>query len=234
LRRRHKTHTVWSSRRFGEIKLERRPRLADHVQWVEAAGPVLGATLGSYSSATEGAQSRADAESLADDPVGAALLTYAERHPDESWSGDYAAFRTFLLDGADPPDGWPKNARHMSSRLDRLTPALRRIGMVAEVGSPSGHARKRTWTIRAAARPPASSAPAALLAKPALDAVDRELSRTMSPFWDPPTSASSPEGGVDAADDADGATDRFVDPPSPHGGRDASIEVGKSPPESGT
>jgi hypothetical protein len=202
-------------RRVGEVRLDRWPRLADHAQWVEAAGPSFGSEPGRYVAAIEGAQARADAESLADDPVGAALLAYAERCPEQQWSGDFQGFDGVLLYGAERPDGWPRNSRGMAARLARLAPALRRIGMVAEVGEPSGHARTRTWTVKTPARsvaPPASFAPPWELAD---NASERGSSQTVAASGGVRPSAPTALAEVTAravdADDADGLPAQLPD-----------------------
>jgi hypothetical protein len=195
-------------RRSGEVQLERLPRLADHARWVEAAGPALGAEPGTYVTTIESAQERADAESLSDDPVGAALLAHVERCPDEHWSGNFKGFAGLLLNGAERPEGWPSSPRGMSSKLKRLAPALRRIGAVAEVGEPSGHARTRTWTVKTPARPPASPATSASPGEMADSAIDRRRSQTVDQGVEATPSPSTAPGGIPRravdADDADG------------------------------
>lgn len=148
-------------RRVDLVRLPLLPRLADFATFVEAAGPALGAEPGSFVASIERAQATADVGALADDVVGVSLLAYAERNPESVWSGDYSEFDHLLRGDGDAPRGWPTNPRGMSARLSRLAPALRRFGIAATVGEPTGHSRSRVWTVKVPARSSASPAPSA-------------------------------------------------------------------------
>src|SRR5690606_39099701 len=67
--------------------------------------------------------------------------------PDGSWKGSAGDLRALLMrDGTAPPKGWPATARSMSSRLKRVAPALRHLGVIIEQGKRTEF--MRPWIIR--------------------------------------------------------------------------------------
>ncbi|MBA2276202.1 MAG: hypothetical protein H0W06_00435 [Chloroflexia bacterium] len=114
-----------------EVSLPRKPRLADIVEWVEAASPALGWESGVFAATFEAGQCISDALAVESLPIGPAVMALMENNSD--WKGT----ATELLDKLSPlvgdrvtrdPD-WPKRANRLSNQLNRLAPNLRTLGI---------------------------------------------------------------------------------------------------------
>jgi hypothetical protein len=134
-------------RHHGEVRLTRRPRMADHVEFVTAAAPAFGWTAETYLDAFTGQQRDAIRQQVEDDPIAAKLLAFIDAQPGQRWAGTTAALLAALTppkpDKA--PDGWPKNPRSFRAHLDRLAPSLR--GLKLHMTPPDRHSKSREWNI---------------------------------------------------------------------------------------
>ena len=117
--------------RLPDIKLERRPRMADFALFGTAAESAFGWPDGSFVAAYK--QNRQDANDLALDaaPIGPIVRDLIDKHG--KWTGTAENLRHELGRFADlnltKSEWWPKNAWAMSNRLDRIAPNLRAAGV---------------------------------------------------------------------------------------------------------
>lgn len=131
--------------RLPDLRLDSLPRLADFARFVTACEPALGWEDGTTLALFRRARA-ADADSLVDgDPVGCALREFVANRP--VWRGSAGTLLSELLQPPGTREDWPRNAKHMSDRLRRLAPSLRRLGI--EIQFPNPVARPRHYTIRA-------------------------------------------------------------------------------------
>lgn len=144
---------VAALRHRDSVKLERRPRMADFVEWVAAAemGGALpwaaGAFMRSYLSNLE----RGNAAAVEQSPIGPSLDWLMEIGHGQ-WSGTVGRLLTCLNDHADQNarhrSDWPSTPKGLSGQLRRLGPSLRSAGIEVEFGE---HTRNGTQiTIRKA------------------------------------------------------------------------------------
>jgi hypothetical protein len=146
-------------RELPNVRLERKPRMADFARVLAAVDAVQGwSTLADYTTASQNVA----ADALEGDPFGSAVVAFVETHG--TWSGTAAQ----LLDLVPPPDGyhpkWPKDATRAGGQLKRLAPMLRSVGITFDDSQRSAdRARQRLYTLASPeiARIPASAASAA-------------------------------------------------------------------------
>ena len=120
-------------RRYGEVRLERLPRMADFCKWAVACESAYWAP-GTFMATYGDAQASATEDVLEASPVGLKL---------REWLEEYATFdgtATELLDRLNQhlqdepsPRGWPANGSLMGKQLTRLAPSLRKLGITAEL-----------------------------------------------------------------------------------------------------
>ncbi len=107
------------------------PRMADFAQWASAAEEGLGWTQGALLAAYNQNRGELVSESLEDDPIASAVLQLVE--PGKYWIGPASELLEKLAGiagvGEHPPKNWPAGPRALSSRLRRIAPLLRRIGI---------------------------------------------------------------------------------------------------------
>jgi hypothetical protein len=116
-------------RRLDEVELEQRPRMLDFTRWVEAASPALGWTPGKFLNAYVENRRAAAQLALEADPL--ATLVTALLKETTRWLGTADALLGRLRARADDGDKrtLPATAHHLSNRLRRLSPSLRRVGL---------------------------------------------------------------------------------------------------------
>jgi hypothetical protein len=140
--------------RFPQVKLARKPRMADFAVWAVAAAPALGFSEEAFLDAYCGNRADAVSDTLEGDPVAAAILSLMEERAEKDggnvWEGSCKALLTLLEslvdDGVKRSPDWPKTPRSLSGRLRRLVTFLREVGM--HVGfPPKGTKGKRSVTI---------------------------------------------------------------------------------------
>jgi hypothetical protein len=111
-------------------------RRGDWASWVEAAAPALGIRPGRFLEAYRRNQDQSVRYALAVDPVAAAALALIEVRA--AWSGEASSLHTELeakvreQHSGRIPLGWPSLTHHFVSRLRRLAPMLRRVGVEIE------------------------------------------------------------------------------------------------------
>ena len=129
--------TACALRRIGEMPKEHEGlRRGDWASWVEAAAPALGIRPGRFLEAYRRNQDQSVRYALAVDPVAAAVLALIEVRA--AWSGEASSLHVELEAKAREqhsgriPLGWPSLTHHLVSRLRRLAPMLRRVGVEVE------------------------------------------------------------------------------------------------------
>ena len=120
-------------RRYGEVQLERLPRMADFCKWAVACEDAYWHS-GTFMAIYDDAQASATEDVLEASPVGQKLC---------EWLEEYTTFdgtATELLDRLNQhlqdeqsPRGWPANGSVMGKQLTRLAPSLRKLGITAEL-----------------------------------------------------------------------------------------------------
>jgi hypothetical protein len=182
-------------RRLPDVKLEKLPRMADFMLWVASCETAL------WPTGTFAAAYRANREEAVDATVEADLVSSAVRslmaNRMSSWEGTASQLLDTLGLLVTEPQRrsktWPTTAHHLSGRLRRAAPGLRKIGIVVE--------RTRTMVsrhirvTRAVPPPeeegnPASSASAASCASH-INALDRTL--TGEPASDAADAVEAPD-----------------------------------------
>ena len=122
-------------RRCPEVRLNELPRMADFATWVVACEPGVfaeGAFLHAYERNREGAVTTVIEASL----VAGAICDLMRKRRGRVWEGTatelYRELTRRVGESVAKTRGWPGNAQWLSQRLDRLTPALRQIGITVE------------------------------------------------------------------------------------------------------
>ena len=122
-----------SLRRWSEVQLERRPRMADFARSAAAAAPALGWTQDDFLTAYSDNRSAAIGAEIEASPVAAAVLRFLDQH------GDFRGTATQLLDALNTLDdelrrnrAWPKTPARLSTDLNRVAPALRQSRVQVE------------------------------------------------------------------------------------------------------
>jgi hypothetical protein len=117
------------------VKLDRLPRMADFVQWVEACGQGLGWGMGEFRDLLEEMRVELDTQVVGLWPVAPALMRLIPE------GGRFQGTVADLLErlnkerrGAEEAAAydWPRTARALAGELRRFTPALRRLGFEVE------------------------------------------------------------------------------------------------------
>jgi hypothetical protein len=103
--------------RLPDVRLDRRPRMADYARVLPAVDQVRGTSGVEY---YLGQRRHLAAEVVEDDPVAAAIADLAARQ-EKPWEGT-AAELLELLRPADAAEHWPANGRGMTARIDRAAP----------------------------------------------------------------------------------------------------------------
>ncbi len=127
-----------------DLRLENLPRMADYAQILAAIDSVTGwNTLPAYLQAGSDIAS----EMVANDPVGAAVMSLIEDVND--WQGTPTELLAALNERRGETRqlrGWPNQPNRLSQMLNRVAPALRDLGINAELTRTS---RSRIWQIQA-------------------------------------------------------------------------------------
>jgi hypothetical protein len=139
--------------RLPEVRLARKPRMADFALWATAAEVALGFLPGAFMDAYSGNRFQAVQETLESDPVSAAILALISDEAGEGqWSGTAGGLLKHLEriveDGVKKSPAWPKTPRGLSSRLRRLTTFLRESGTEVTFHDQKGTGGQRMLTVR--------------------------------------------------------------------------------------
>ena len=135
-------------RRRDTIRLAGLPRMADFALWVEAAAPAFGWADGGFLADYSTNRDSSSAATLDADDVAQAVLTFLSGGNAE-WTGAPRQLLHLLSaavdEGVRSGRNWPRTAHHLTNRLNRLLPALGKVG--AEVTCSRTKAA-RTITLR--------------------------------------------------------------------------------------
>ena len=119
-------------RRYGEVRLDRLPRMADFCKWAVACERAYW-DPGTFMATYGDAQASATEDVLEASPVGQKLREWLEEN------ATFDGTSTELLDRLNQhlqdeqsPRGWPANSSVMGKQLTRLAPSLRKLGFTVE------------------------------------------------------------------------------------------------------
>jgi energy-coupling factor transporter ATP-binding protein EcfA2 len=119
-------------RRRNEVRLTRRPRLADFTEWVEAAAPSLGWAPGEFLHVLTESRESASELAVESSPIGDPIVSLVKRSGG-TWQGTATELldeiRTLSDDDRRKLRGFPKQANQLSNALKRLRPALLNVGI---------------------------------------------------------------------------------------------------------
>ncbi|MDF0591730.1 bifunctional DNA primase/polymerase [Candidatus Methanocrinis natronophilus] len=132
------------------VRLDSMPRMADFAEWIAACEGALGWEPGAFLQAFEANQDAAEAALIDGDHFAIMLIDYIDNVVG-SFDGQPSALLTLLNDrhgytARNRPEGWPGSPQALGSKLTRLAPALRSMGIRVE--RKTGHAKKtilRIW-----------------------------------------------------------------------------------------
>lgn len=137
-------------RNHDEVRIERWPRMADFARWVTAAESSLGWVRGAFMAAYTANRASAIELAVEDDPVGSAVRALAEEIG--HWKGSATELLHELDERADEKvknrRAWPRMPNGLSTRLRRIAPGLRRVGVEVEMFRAATRDRRRLIEIR--------------------------------------------------------------------------------------
>ena len=137
--------------RLSEVRLFRKPRMADFALWATAAEEALGFRSGAFMSAYSGNRADAVQETLESDPVSAAIVVLIDSEKTGGlWTGTSGDLLQHLerivQDGVKRLPTWPRTPRGLSGQLRRLTTFMRESGIEITY-HPKGTGGQRFLTI---------------------------------------------------------------------------------------
>jgi len=155
-----------------EVRLPRKPRMADFALWAAAAEPTLGFQSGAFMNAYSGNRAEAVQETLEADPVSAAIGVLINNEKGEGhWTGTSGELLKHLEriveDRMKKSPAWPKTPRGLSSRLRRLSTFLRESGIEITFHDQKGTGGRRCLTITRTAVDMTATTAATAFAEPA-------------------------------------------------------------------
>jgi hypothetical protein len=119
------------------VQVENPERMIDFVRWLAAIEQVDGAPAGVYQAVYSAALGEAMLDSLHENPLAAAVMSFAAELPAGQWSGtpsDLLQELSYRVGRrAQYSSEWPQNAIALSKRLQSLRAALRRQGIDVEL-----------------------------------------------------------------------------------------------------
>ena len=124
--------TVMGLMRENEVELPNLPRMADFASWVVACEPALPWKEGEFMEAYKQAIDDAMVDAVESDPFANAVIRLArinrkyEGTATNLWE---LLIRRECINEGHPPLGWPKNANGIKSKLKRIAPQLRKLGV---------------------------------------------------------------------------------------------------------
>jgi hypothetical protein len=120
-------------RRVGQIKLARKPRMADFALWATAAEKALGFKDGAFLETYDRNRAEAVHEVLESDPVATYIVSLMNALEEEPWEGTCTELRARLEPYVDESTKrsrvWPQSPRELSNRRRRLILILRESGI---------------------------------------------------------------------------------------------------------
>jgi hypothetical protein len=117
-----------------EVRLSRKPRMADFALWATAAEEALGFRSGGFMRAYAGNRAEAVQETLESDPVSAAIAALIDSEKSEgSWTGTSGNLLKDLAgivdDVVKKSPAWPRSPRGLSGHVRRLATFMRESGI---------------------------------------------------------------------------------------------------------
>ena len=136
--------------RLPEIKMSRRPRMADFATWVAAAEPAFGWPEGSFLDAYRRNRAEANDLALEASPVMQQLRRIAARG---AWEGTATELWSVLLQDSlngtvEEAGSFPRSPRELSQAIRRLAPNLRQAGIAVDFSRTAGDNSKRTISVK--------------------------------------------------------------------------------------
>lgn len=118
-------------RNADSVVIERRPRLADFAEWVEAAAPALGWPRGAFVASIQASRYMSSAQSVDSSPVARLLVQMVEEQGE--WNGQMSELLEVLKEKAGEETrkqrSFPKDATRLSNAIRRLMPPLAVMGV---------------------------------------------------------------------------------------------------------
>jgi hypothetical protein len=115
-------------------RLSRSARMADFERLIEAASPAMGWDPGEFSESYRSNQDELDAMAIEADDVASAILGLIQDDYPRGWSGSASqllvALNNRVTETLKRDKSWPRNAVGLGNRIARMTPVLRRHGVI--------------------------------------------------------------------------------------------------------
>jgi len=169
---------------YETLRLPCTPRMADFANWVEAASPALGWEPWEFLAVYEDNRAATVEMSVDADPVATAIKALVD--DDENWEGTATdLLRRLNIDAADDTKrlrAWPKDASHLSNRLRRAAPALRKLGVAVVLGRRRGTSHIELSITPEIAATAATSARAGRKGRPVRNRGGKRRGRFKEPF----------------------------------------------------
>ncbi|HQP56665.1 MAG TPA: hypothetical protein PLN83_11190 [Syntrophorhabdus sp.] len=135
--------TAMGLRHEKEITLDNLPRMADFASWIVACEPALPWKEGEFIEVYKHATEESMVDLVESDPFANAIIKFAQdvgTHRSTATALWKLLIQRESLNECHPPLGWPKNANGIKSKLKRIAPQLRKLGVGVEFDR-SGHQR---------------------------------------------------------------------------------------------
>ncbi len=135
-------------RRQGKIKLSKLPRMADFALWVEQCAPGLGWEDGAFLRAYGTNRADISAGAFEADPLAGIVKKVMDERP-HGWEGTATQLLQLVNDAVPESQRksrfWPSSASAMGSRLRRVAPLLRRVGLETETSHSGTRIIRFVW-----------------------------------------------------------------------------------------
>jgi putative DNA primase/helicase len=134
---------------INQVRLEKKPRMADFARVAVAAEPAY--TDGRYKFATEYASNRERAADtvVENSPVGEVLLRLLANTPklEETPENLFLKLTAAATEYDRNSQGWPKHHNQLKELIERIAPALDRLGLRAGYKKTNGKRLWRVWRV---------------------------------------------------------------------------------------
>jgi hypothetical protein len=130
--------------RRSQVKLPRKPRMADFAVFAAAAAPALGLAESDVIDALFENRSAATEMILEGSPIAQTLINFLAAQKSGEWTGTTGELLE-QISSPPVPKGWPRTAKGLADELQRIAPTLRLLGIVwVDAGSNKHGKRLRT------------------------------------------------------------------------------------------
>ena len=193
-----------------DVKLDRKPRMADFAKWIVACEGGLPWKAGTFMRAYDGNRAAALEAILESDAIATAVRSLLTRQP--HWEGTAAGLlkqlNAAVAEETRKAKEWPKTPRGMSGALRRAAPGLRKLGYTVELDKRDTDRERRrviclATPVKPGQEPSVSSEPSKSRSDGAWGTDGRsaapERSSAQPSAWD--LSKNTALDGVDGADD---------------------------------